>query len=240
MTVKKQPRRPARISLLLVDDHPMWRRTVKNVIEEAAIGKVTAEASTAAEAIAAASRAKPDVVLMDMALPDSTGAEITRELKELLPETKVLVLSASDSRADVAAAMSSGAHGYLLKTAEPDQVADAIVRVHRGELVFPAELTEMVLAQLAVSPSSNKPIGGDPANPLNRLTEREREVLALMAEGRTNQAISNKLYLTPKTVEAHVRSVFTKLGLELTADDHRRVLAVITYLRSLADEHAGG
>jgi DNA-binding NarL/FixJ family response regulator len=228
-------------AIMLVDDHPLWRETLKKVIQSRSIGRVVAEASDGADAVEVAVSAEPDVVVMDMALPTMGGAEATRRIRALLPDVKVLVLSSFEARPSVLDALRAGASGYLLKTAGANEVADAIERVAQGELVFPGRLAGVVLeefrklpdsvvdpavAEGVVERSSNSP-------GLKDLTDREREVIALMAEGRSNQAICERLYLSGKTLEKHIRSIFTKLGLQETADAHRRVQAVIAYLRSV-------
>ena len=359
----------ARVSLMLVDDHPMWRQTLKQVLEHKGVAKVVAEASDGQEAVDLARRTRLDIVVMDIDLPSLDGVEATRRLLADRPDLKVLVLSASDARAQVLAAVRAGASGYLVKTAGPGEVAEAVQRVRAGELVFPPALAGVVLDELrraGVREASELPLavvgdavvrreglarllveggfevaatGGisqldelveaespglvildvgaradsglraalelragrpdvgllvlsedpeaaeavellseasrglgylltdrvanleelaeavrrvargesvvdpevvgslvhreDEASPLDDLTESERSVLALMAEGRSNQAIAESLFLSPKTVESRVGSIFSKLGLEPAGDDHRRVLAVIAYLRSV-------
>jgi DNA-binding NarL/FixJ family response regulator len=213
---------PRGITVMLVDDHPVWRSALRELVEEKRLGTIVAEASEGTEVVAIAEALRPDLVLMDMGLPDLDGAEATRQLVGALPETKVLVISASDREADVLAAIRAGARGYLLKTASDAEIVEAVRRVIVGESVLPIALTEVVLRGLRQ----------DSRNTLDVISPREREVLALMAQGRSNQAIAESLSLNAKTVEAHVRSIFSKLGLEATADDHRRVLAVLAYLES--------
>jgi len=208
---------------MLVDDHPVWRQSLRKLLERGQVGRVVAEAADGEEAIRLASEAKPEVVVMDIGLPGLNGIEATKELLEVVPEARVLVLSASEQRADVVEAMRAGASGYLLKAASPEELVEGVRRVHRGEAVLPPALADMVLNELR---------GRGPRNPLDELTPREREVLGLMAEGKSNQAIREQLFLSAKSVESHVRNIFTKLGLEPAPDDHRRVLAVLTYLRS--------
>lgn len=357
--------------MMVVDDHPMWRQTLRKVIEGSRVGKVVAEADSGEEAVRVSGESRPDVVVMDIALPEMSGIEATRRILEGAPDTKVLVLSASEQRSDVVAAMRAGASGYLPKTAVPTELSEAVRRLDRGELVLPPALADIVLEELrggellptlsvvladpsalfrdglgrmlseqgfdvvgrvgeaeellavvsseqpdvvvtdARLPSREAPEGADIAgdlkrsnpaigvlllsrdvdvqggsrlvseapqgvgyllkdrvtdvaqlgeairrvaagesvldpevagrlvrprkerDPLDDLTPREREVLALMAEGRSNQAISERLFLSGKAVEGHVRNIFAKLNLELAADDHRRVLAVLAFLRSV-------
>ena len=226
-TAERGTRGPRRLRLMLVDDHPMWRQTLRQVLESQKVDKVIAEAADGAEAVRTVAKANPDVVVMDMGLPGVTGAEATTQVMKLVPGTKVLILSASMEESDVLDAIHAGASGYLLKTAAQDEVADAVLRVSSGEIVLPPEIADMVIKELREGGAARKQ-----TEALDVLTSREEEVLSLMAEGRSNQAISEQLFLTPRTVEAHVRSIFTKLELEQIADHHRRVMAVITYLRS--------
>ncbi len=373
-TATKKTAKPL-ISLLVVDDHPMWRDTLRKVLEHSRVARVVAEAPDGEQAVVLAASTSPDVVLMDMGLPRVNGVDATRNLRAAHPGIKILVLSSSEERDDVIAAVKAGASGYLVKTASSDEVSDAVLRVHAGELVFPPALARVVLEEFQRSASpqatptairialasqaplmreafarlladvgfdvdtiveriedlpaaiANRPpdvavldvpvearlaasafatataireahpgvgvlvlcqqidtadalrlvsngsrglgyvlrdrvtnledlgesirrvargesvidpnvvskLVEEPSGPnaLAHLTEREHGVLALMAEGRSNQAISERLFLSGKTVEKHVRAIFTKLDLEETPDDHRRILAVLTYLRSI-------
>jgi DNA-binding NarL/FixJ family response regulator/class 3 adenylate cyclase len=361
-------------TVMVVDDHPMWRDTLTKVIEQGRAGKVVAEASDGTEVMKVAAKAKPDVVVMDMHLPGTDGAAATRTLMAKQPGVKVLMLSSSDAKETVLEAVRSGASGYLIKTAESDEITDAVRRIHAGELVFPPALADLVLAELRGEGAPRRTrhegrvaiaaanaidreglakvlneagfdvkseardaaelvsrIGADPPDvaivdigrrpkqaergleavrklrsvhpevgllvladdvdaehalvliegngrgagyllrdrlrdveelsdavrrvidgesvidpevvselvvhrrkrsPLDQLTEREREVLALMAEGRSNQAICEALHLSPKSIEGHVGNIFAKLALEPAPDDHRRVLAVLAYLQA--------
>jgi len=222
-------RRPREITLMIVDDHPLWRNSLRQLLEHKKAATIVAEASTGAEALEIARKEKPDVIIMDMDLPNMNGVEATRQLLADQPEAKVLFLSASDTRDKVLEAIDAGASGYLIKTANPDEIANAVRRVFGGEAVFAPSLARVVLDEFRRLSSG----GPRRRKPLDALTDRERDVLKLMAEGRSNRAIGERLHLSPKTVEAHVASIFTKLGLQEAPDDHRRVLAVITYLRSV-------
>lgn len=222
-----------RIRLMLVDDHPMWLRTLRDVVQDGGIGRVVAEATDGSDAIRLATENDPELIVMDISMPGLGGIEATQRLRDVLPDVKVLVLSASDASGDILAALEAGANGYLLKTAQPKEVIDAIVRIQKGEAVFPAAVSDVVLSHLRRAAEGSTSAQDQRASKLDVLTQREREVLSLMAEGRSNQAIAERLVLTLKTIETHVRSIFSKLGLEPTADDSRRVVALLTYLRSL-------
>jgi len=135
------------LSIMIVDDHPMWRQTLRAVLEGSGVGTVVAEASDGDEAVLMALETRPEAVIMDMNLLSVNGVEATRRLLEEMPDIKVLMLSSSDERADVVAAVQAGASGYLVKTAEPDEVAEAVQRIRNGELVFPPALAKVVLEE---------------------------------------------------------------------------------------------
>ena len=138
----------APVRLVIVDDHPLWRDMLRKVLERRGLASIVAEASDGMEALEAARASRPDVVIMDIDLPALDGVETTRLLVAERPGVKVLVLSASDERAQVVAAVRAGASGYLLKTSGSTEIADAVRRVHTGELVFPPALASVVLDEL--------------------------------------------------------------------------------------------
>ncbi|GAC1417221.1 MAG: hypothetical protein NVSMB57_12280 [Actinomycetota bacterium] len=361
--------RTPHVPIMLVDDHPLWRQTLRSVLEGATGVQVIAEASNGESALQLVKTARPKVVVMDVDMPKMGGIECVQRMRERYPDIRVLMLSSSDEQAKVLSAIRAGASGYLLKTSESKQIEDAVRRIVVGEVVFPPELSHLVLSALRGEPSAepqltvalaadslvageglakvtleagfriaghackpkdlpavvaetrpdvalldvgvrfgeggaarklitairnaNKSTGivvltesGDTstleladgdrgiglllkeriseageladaikrvaagesvldhqiaaglvkqrrqASLVARLSDREREALELMAEGRSNLAICERLHVSPKTVEGYVASIFTKLGLEPAEDDHRRVLAVVTYLRS--------
>lgn len=225
--VRVPAERPARgLRVLLVDDHPLWRETLGNVMKQARF-TIVGEAETADDAVALAATKTPDVVIMDFELLAGDGPSATERIRAEVPTTRILFLSASDDRSNVVAALRAGANGYLVKTSRSSELIDAVRRVHRGEVVLPPAVATYVLDELR---GVDAPV--DPADALDSLTPREQEILELMAEGKSNQAICDALHLTVKTVEGHVSNIFMKLGLLPEPDTHRRVLAVLTYMRA--------
>ena len=171
----------------------------------------------------------PQVVVMDFELAQGDGVEATEAIRAHTEDVRVLFLSASDDRANVVRAIRAGANGYLLKTSRSSDIVEALHRVHRGELVLPPSLAHHVIDELRRA--HDRPVSNTD-DPLAKLTSREQETLELMAQGKSNQAICDALRLNAKTVEGHVSSVFMKLGLLPEPDLHRRVLAVLAYVRA--------
>jgi DNA-binding NarL/FixJ family response regulator/class 3 adenylate cyclase len=221
--------RPAQrgLRVLLVDDHPLWRETLGNVVKQARF-TIVGEAETADEAVALAASKQPDIVIMDFELLAGDGPTATERIRAEVPTARVLFLSASDDRSNVVQALRAGANGYLIKTSRSAELIEALHRVHRGEVVLPPTVASYLLDELR----GVVDLPTDPVDALASLTPREREILQLMAEGRSNQAICEALHLTVKTVEGHVSNVFMKLGLLPEPDTHRRVLAVVAYMRA--------
>jgi DNA-binding NarL/FixJ family response regulator len=191
---------------LIADDHPMWRGGVRNDLETSGEAEVVAEASDGGEAIAAAIEHMPEVVLMDLQMPQVSGVEATRRIIEAAPHVRVLVLSASGEEADVLEAVAAGATGYLLKSSTAADVLDAVKRVRDGEPVFTPSLAGLVLDEFRRLSEKKQP--GDPA-----LSERENDVLKLVAKGYTYKEIGEKLFISTKTVQNHVQNILTKLQL---------------------------
>ncbi len=192
------------IRILLVDDHPVVRAGLRAVLESADQLEVVAEASTAAEALAAVDRLishddGPDVVVMDIELGDGpTGIEATESLGRSHPELPVLIVSTYGAVSDVQAALAAGALGYLLKDASPDQLRDAVVKAAAGTWILPADLARRALGSGG---------GQEPA-----LSPREIDILEQLALGRTNQQIAAGLFISQATVKTHLNHIFGKLG----------------------------
>ncbi|MEC3974663.1 response regulator transcription factor [Amycolatopsis sp. H20-H5] len=196
------------VSVMVVDDHPIWRDGVaRDLAEHGFDVRATAPDGEAAVRIARAVR--PDVVLMDLNLGETSGVDATREITGILPATKVLVLSASGEHSDVLEAVKAGASGYLVKSASAHELVDAVRRTAAGDPVFTAGLAGLVLGEYRRM--ADTPADGSPPPP--RLTERETDVLRLVAKGLTARQIAEKLVLSHRTVENHVQSTLRKLQL---------------------------
>ena len=223
------------VRVVIADDHPLWRATLRQVLERSRGFRIVGEAADGAAAITVTRDERPDVVVLDMEMPSVHGLDVARELSDAAASAKVLVLSSHEDRETVLAAVEAGAAGYLLKTADASDIRDAIRRVAGGEIVFPPAQAEVVLSALRNrrpnGSGSNAPraSSGAPAA-MAVLSKREGEVLQLMAEGLANQAIAQRLVVSLKTVESHVSSIFTKLEIPPTDDLHRRVTAVVAYI----------
>jgi len=193
--------------VLVVDDHPIWRDGVARDLEAAGF-TVCGTAGDVGQALRVATATRPDVVLLDLQLPDGSGVEVARGLAALEPPPRVLVLSASGERQDVLDAMTAGASGYLVKSASVAELVDGVRRVAAGDPVFTPGLAGLVLGEyrrLATTPAA------DDRTP--QLTERETEVLRLVAKGLTYPQIAERLVLSVRTVQNHVQNTLTKLQL---------------------------
>ena len=192
--------------VVLVDDHAMFRSGVK-----AELGtrlQVVGEAGGVSEAVTVIAETQPDVVLLDVHMPDGGGLAVIEAVRERLPDTRFLALSVSDAAEDVIALIRAGARGYVTKTISADELADAVARVAGGDAVFSPRLAGFVLDAFAARPDA--PLA-DPE--LDQLTNREREVLRLLARGYAYKEIAKELFISIKTVETHVSNVLRKLQL---------------------------
>jgi DNA-binding NarL/FixJ family response regulator len=190
--------------VLVVDDHPLYREGLVTALSMLDSVDVVAEAEDGLQAVELALDLAPDVVVMDLNLPGLGGIEATRRITAQLPGTAVLVLTMLEGDDALFAAMRAGARGYLLKGADRQEIARALETVANGEVVFSATLASRVLAWFARG-------GAGTATPFPELTDREREILDLVARGLTNAAIARRLVVSDKTVRNHVSNVFGKL-----------------------------
>ena len=196
------------IRVMVVDDHPMWRDAVARDLAEAGYD-VVATAADGAQALRVAGAARPDVVVLDLQLPDMSGVEVTAGLRAVHPAAHVLVLSASGEQQDVLDAVKAGALGYLLKTASRTELLDAVRRTAGGDAVFTPGLAALVLGEfrrLAAAPAGKGT--GAP-----QLTERETQILRMVATGQSYKQIATRLTLSHRTVQNHVQNTLGKLHL---------------------------
>ncbi|KAA1422342.1 response regulator transcription factor [Mumia zhuanghuii] len=213
---------PRDLAVVLVDDHAMFRTGVR--AELGSTVRIVAEAGDVDEAIRAVEAYRPDVVLLDVHLPGGGGAEVLRRVATRYPDTKFLALSVSDAAEDVIGVIRAGARGYVTKNITGDELVDAIRRVAGGDAVFSPRLAGFVLDAFAGTIEVAQ-VDSD----LDRLTEREREVMRLIARGYAYKEVAKALFISVKTVETHVSSVLRKLQLssrhELTrwASDRRLI-----------------
>lgn len=201
--------------VMVVDDHPMWREGVARDLTEAGF-LVVATSGEGRQAIRVAAAARPDVVVLDLQLPDISGVEVILGLRAALPDVRVLMLSASGEQQSVLDAVKAGATGYLVKSTAPAEFLDAVRRTAAGNAVFTPGLAGLVLGEyrrLAAGPGQDPdPAGGaEPATP--RLTDRETEVLRLVAKGMSYKQIAQRLGLSHRTVQNHVQNTLGKLQL---------------------------
>jgi DNA-binding NarL/FixJ family response regulator len=197
-----------RIRILIADDHPFFRDGLRVLMDATPDTGLVGEATDGNEAVTLAVELKPDVILMDLRMPGLGGIEATRKILEEIPETGILVVTMVEDDDSVFAAMRAGARGYLLKGADRDEMLLAIRAVARGEAVFGPGIARRLI-QYFSSPRAGP--SRAPRSIFPELTDREREILDLVAVGRNNQEIAESLFLSLKTVRNYVSNIFTKL-----------------------------
>jgi DNA-binding NarL/FixJ family response regulator len=198
-----------KITVMVVDDHPMWREGVARDLTEAGYA-VVATAANGTEALTRGAAVRPRVVVLDLQIPAPSGVEVTAKLIEDDPTVRVLILSASGEQQDVLEAVKAGSTGYLVKSASREELVSAVARVAAGDTVFTPGLAGLVLGEyrrLSDTPETS----ADPGTP--RLTERETEVLRLVAKGMSYKQIAERLFLSHRTVQNHVQNTLRKLQL---------------------------
>jgi len=202
------------LTLMIVDDHPLMRRGVRQLLALEPRLSVIAEASNGTEALAEARRQEPDIILLDLNMKGLSGLDTLKALRHDGIHSRILVLTVSDARSDIFAMVDAGADGYLLKDSEPDILLGHILQASRGEKVF----SDGVASYLANRQHS--------ADPLRQLTERERDVLQEVARGLSNKEIAAILHISEETVKVHIRNLLRKL------DVRSRVAATVMWLES--------
>lgn len=200
-----------KIKVLIADDHQLFREGIANLLFSAENIEVIAQAQDGADAIEKAKHFKPDVILLDIAMPVMNGIEATKKLKMLMPSIKTITVSMHSDKQYVKGALEAGADGYLLKNCTYRQLTEAIQSVYDGKKYLSQDITELVINGY-LSPTAP---GEDE---YNQLSEREKEIFMLFAEGISTREISEKLFISVKTVNTHKQNILEKLGLSSNAD----------------------
>ncbi len=210
------------VRVLIVDDHAVFRRGIQQILEAEDDIEVVGEASDGEEGLLKAEETMPDVVLMDVKMPNRSGIEAARAMKETNPNAKILMLTVSDEESDLYEAIKAGASGYLLKEISIEEVANAVRAVHLGQSLISPSMASKLLSefQTMVQKDTDRP-----GAPTPRQTPRELEVLKLVATGSNNRDIAKDLFISENTVKNHVRNILEKLHL------HSRMEAVVYAVR---------
>jgi two-component system NarL family response regulator len=220
--VTEKPTDTERLRVLVCDDHALFRRGLQMVLEQEPDLELVGEASDGVEAVQKAQELMPDVVLMDVRMPRRSGIEAAGDIKDMLPHVKILMLTISDEEADLYEAIKAGASGYLLKEIPIDEVAEAIRSVWAGQSRISPSMASKLLTEFA---AMSKASSEKPQVPAPRLTDREMEVLKLVAQGLNNRDIAKRLFISENTVKNHIRNILEKLHL------HSRMEAVVYAVR---------
>jgi two-component system, NarL family, response regulator LiaR len=194
------------IKILIVDDHKIVREGIKAFLTPYEAFEIVGEAGNGLEAVKLASCLSPDIILMDLMMPEMDGVEATQQIKQKYPQTKILILTSFAEDEKVVAAIKAGATGYLMKDSSPSELKAAILEIHHGESYLPPHIASLLIKEL------NRPGIGQTIHSL--LTEREEEIIKLVARGCSNQEIAQELVLSVWTVRTHISSILTKLNLK--------------------------
>jgi two-component system NarL family response regulator len=214
------------IRTMIVDDHALFRRGLEMVLDEERDIELVGQASDGTEAVEKAAESLPDIVLMDIRMPRSSGIEACRAMKEAAPSAKIIILTISDEEEDLFEAIRAGASGYLLKDIPLDEVADTVRAVHGGQsLINPSMAGKLLTEFAALAKRDEEDADRAQEVPAPRLTDREMQVLKLVARGMNNRDIAKDLFISENTVKNHVRNILEKLQI------HSRMEAVMVAVR---------
>ena len=221
-------RQPIRI--VLADDHAVVREGTRLLLERETDLMIVGEAANGDEAIDQVGKLRPDVAILDIAMPQRNGIQATREIKRRWPQTNILVLTAYDDDEYVYAIVDAGAAGYLLKDVPADELIGAVRAIHAGEPVLHPQIMRKLMNRASQSAVST----GEAVTPTADISDREMEVMRLAARGLTNVLIADELHLSPRTVQTHLRNIFTKLG--VSSRTEAVVRAISLGLVALSDD----
>jgi DNA-binding NarL/FixJ family response regulator len=202
-------------TILIVDDHPLFREGLKSIISRNAELEIVGETGVGKEALGLAENLKPDMIVMDISLPDINGIELTRDIKKLSPATQILIVSVHSKIDYLTAAFQAGASGYVVKDAPSGKILQALELVSHGEYFLDASVSYQVVKKLSEFPEQKAKTTD---TFYSSLTTREQEIFRLLAEGLKIKDIADKLYISPKTVENHKTNIMSKLNLHSTLD----------------------
>ena len=203
----------SKIKVLLVEDHTIVRKGIIALLEKDFAIEIIGEAENGMDAVKKAEELAPDIMVLDISLPLLNGLEVTRQVSKRFPQIKILILSMHDTEEFVFELLNAGAQGYVIKKAAPQELISAIDIVYHGKSYFSPAISKIILSRLQRNPDSVSD-----SNLQELLTEREREVLQLVAEGRSNREIADLLHISIKTIESHRSNIMDKLDLHNVAD----------------------
>jgi DNA-binding NarL/FixJ family response regulator len=202
-------------SVIIIDDHPLFREGLKTIISRDDRFKVVGEAGSGHEGFGITKKLKPDLVVVDISLPDQSGIQLTRDIRRLLSETKILIVSMHSKIDYIAEAFQAGATGYVVKESASERLLQGLKSVAKGDYYLDSSVSHAVVENLMKSPlKAAKITDADYAT----LTPREQEVMRLLAEGLSSKAVAEKLFISSKTVENHRANIMSKLGLHSTIE----------------------
>jgi DNA-binding NarL/FixJ family response regulator len=202
-------------TILIIDDHPLFREGLKAIIGRDAHFEVVGEAGNGREGLRIAKELEPDLVLVDISLPDTSGIQLTREIRTLLSDTRILIVSMHSKIDYIAEAFQAGATGYVIKESASERLIKGLEYASRGDYFLDSSVSQQVVKRLMDSPAKDEKIT-DAA--YGNLTPREQEIMRLLAEGLSRKEIGEKLFISPKTVENHRTNIMNKLDLHSTIE----------------------
>jgi DNA-binding NarL/FixJ family response regulator len=202
-------------SILIIDDHPLFREGLKAIIGRDPRFEVIGEAGTAQDGLRMAGELRPDLILLDISLPDQNGIQLSRDIRRILPDSRILIVSMHAKIDYIAEAFQAGATGYVVKESAAERLIKGIEYVLRGDYFLDSSVSQQVVKRLMDSPAKDEQISDAG---YGSLSPREQEVMRLLAEGLSRKEIGERLFISPKTVENHRTNIMNKLGLHSTMD----------------------